>query len=103
MQLEFDLVVKIKDNIRIQHHKLNEDIEDTIKAALLDLGICGVKTPKDYVDRDLDPLLLNAVKLYCKAEYTDDTGKAAEYLRRYESLKSCLMMAGEYKEMSANE
>ena len=50
-----------------------------------------------------DPLILNAVRLFCKVEYTDDTGKAAEYQRRYDSLKSCLMMSGKYREVAADE
>jgi hypothetical protein len=43
-----------------------------------------------------DPLILNAVKLFCKASYTDDTGKAVAYQARYDAMKSCLMMAEGY-------
>jgi hypothetical protein len=46
----------------------------------------------------MDPLILNAVKLFCKAAYTDDTEKAAAYQARYDALKSCLMMASGYRE-----
>lgn len=103
MTIDPSLVLKIKNNIRIKHNKLDEDIEDTVKAALLDLSVCGIKVPPSDDPQDIDPLILNAVKLFCKVEYTDDSGKAAEYQRRYDSLKSCLMMAEGYREVTASE
>jgi hypothetical protein len=43
-----------------------------------------------------DPLIFNAIKLWCRSLYTDDPNKATEWLRRYEALKACLMMAEGY-------
>lgn len=97
------LVLKIKNNIRIKHNKLDEDIEDTIKAALEDLNVCGITAPPMDDPQEIDPLILNAVKLFCKVEYTDDPSKAAVYQQRYDSMKSCLMMAGKYREATVNE
>ncbi len=97
------LVLKIKNNIRIKHTALDDDIEDTIRAALDDLAVCGVKVPPADDSKDMDPLILNAVKLFCKVEYTDDPTKSAIYQRRYDSLKSCLMMAEKYREVVADE
>ena len=91
MAIEPDLLKKIKTSLRISHSVLDDDVTDTIEACLRDLKVCGVMEPQPT-----DPLILNAVKLFCKAEYTDDTGKAAAYLERYNALKSCLMMAKEY-------
>ena len=93
---------KIKTSIRIKHTALDDDIEDTIRAALDDLAVCGVKTI-ELQNGDADPLILNAIKLFCKVEYTDDTAKAAEFQRRYDSLKACLMMSEKYREVPANE
>ena len=93
---------KIKTSIRIKHTALDDDIADTIRSALDDLSVCGVKIP-EVQDGEIDPLILNAVKLFCKVEYTDDPGKAAEYQRRYDALKSCLMMSEKYREVSASE
>lgn len=93
MAIEQQTLQKIKTSLRISHAALDEDIADTIGAAMADLKVCGV-TAKDATD----PLVLNAVKLYCKAAYTDDTGKAAAYMERYNALKACLMMAGDYRE-----
>lgn len=103
MAIDPSLVLKIKTNIRIKHSALDDDIEDTIRAALDDLSVCGVKVPPADDPQDMDPLILNAVKLFCKVEYTDDPAKSTIYQNRYDSLKSCLMMADGYREVTANE
>ena len=103
MAIDPSLVLKIKNNIRIKHTALDDDIEDTIEAALSDLKVCGVGIPEPEDSDIMDPLILNAVKLFCKVEYTDDSGKAAEYQRRYDSLKTCLMMSEKYREVPASE
>ena len=91
-----DLLSKIKTSLRISHTALDEDVQDTIDACLADLKVCGVQESKLAVSVDMDPLVLNAVKLYCKKEYTDDPVKAARYQGGYDALKSCLMMAEGY-------
>jgi hypothetical protein len=84
-------IIKIKVGLRISHDKLDEDIQADIDACLADLRVCGIIDP-----RETDPLIFNAIKLWCRSLDTDDTAKAAEWLRRYEALKSCLQMAEEY-------
>ena len=91
MAIDQTTLDKIKINLRISHNVLDDDLADTISACLADLRVCGVFDPQAD-----DPLILNAIKLYCRAEYTDDTSKAAAYKERYDTLKSCLMMASEY-------
>lgn len=91
MAIDQTTLDKIKINLRISHTVLDDDLADTISACLADLRVCGVFDPQTD-----DPLILNAIKLYCRAEYTDDTSKAAAYKERYDALKSCLMMASEY-------
>lgn len=100
MDIDQGLLLKIKTSLRISHTALDDDVSDTIAACLTDLGVCGVQDPGV---QEMDPLILNAVKLYCKAEYTDDTTKAAAYLERYNGLKSCLMMAGGYREEAVTD
>jgi hypothetical protein len=90
---------KIKLAIRISHSKLDEDIQADIQACLADLKLVGVQ----YAGEE-DPLIFNAIKLWCRSLYTDDTAKAAEWQRRYESLKACLMIAEGYgREADADE
>lgn len=86
-----DTLTKIKQGIRISHNKLDADILADIDACVADLKLVGVI----YAD-ETDPLIFNAIKLWCRSLYTDDTVKAAEYWKRYEALKACLMMAEGY-------
>ena len=103
MEIDQGLLLKIKTSLRISHTALDSDLTDTIKAALTDLHVCGVQEPQAADPQELDPLILNAVKLYCKAEYTDDQAKAAAYMERYEKLKGCLMLTESYQEVRAGE
>lgn len=94
-----DTLTKIKLALRISHTKLDEDIQADIDACLADLRSCGVV----YSD-ETDPLIYNAIKLWCRSLYTDDPAKGTEYLRRYESMKASLMMAEGYgREAAADE
>lgn len=103
MAVSDKLLAKIKTSLRISHDVLDDDLRDTITACLADLKVCGVTQPVDTDPLQTDPLILNAIKLYCRKEYTDDPGKAAVYQQRYDSLKSCLMMATDYREAVADE
>lgn len=89
---------KIKLALRISHTKLDEDIQADIDACLADLTACGIIEPDET-----EPLIYNAIKLYCRSLYTEDTAKAAEWLRRYNELKSCLMMAEGYGRVEDSE
>lgn len=86
-----ELLAKVKQGLRVSHDKLDDDLRADVEACLADLTVCGIIEPQAD-----DPLIYNAIKLYCRSLYTDDTAKGAEYLRRYEAMKSCLMMAEGY-------
>lgn len=93
---------KVKLFLRISHAALDDDISSDIDACLSDLEMHGIADPKES-----DPLIYNAVKLYCKSLYTDDNAKSMEWLRRYEALRDSLNMAEGYgwtaEEAGANE
>ena len=82
---------KIKLAIRRSHDTLDEDLQADIDACLADLRVVGIVHAGEE-----DPLIFNAIKLYCRSTNTDDPDKAAEWLQRYEKLKACLMMAEGY-------
>lgn len=84
-------LTKIKLSLRISHSALDEDIQADIEACLADLKAARIINPDDT-----DPLIFNAIKLWCKASYTDDPTKSALYMQRYESLRGCLQMAEGY-------
>lgn len=89
--MNVDTLTKIKLALRIKHDALDDDIQAEIDACLADLYVCGVTYSTEE-----DPLIFNAIKLWCRSVFTDDPAKGAEYLRRYDALKSCLMMAEGY-------
>lgn len=89
--MALDTLTKIKQAIRRSHSKLDEDLQADIDACLADLRSCGVI----YAD-ETDPLIYNAIKLWCKASDADDPVKSAEYHKRYEALKSHLQTAEGY-------
>ena len=86
-----DLLDKVKLALRIKHTALDDDILDNIQACLLDLQMHGI-----VHKGETDALIQNAVKLYCKAEYTDDLTKAEKYVQRYRDLRDCLKAAEGY-------
>lgn len=96
MTIDPGLLNKIKTSIRIGHNALDEEVDDNIVACLAELRVVGVLAEKLDATKELDPLIVSAVKMYCKANYTDDPAKAARYQAGYDSLKSCLMMAEGY-------
>ena len=82
---------KVKLFLRRSHNRLDEDIQADIDTALADLRMHGV-THKD----ESDPLIFNAVKLYCKSMATDEPAKAAELRQRYITMRDCLKVAEGY-------
>lgn len=90
---------KVKNAIRISHSVLDDEIDSDIEACLADLKIHGILTPVET-----DPLIYNAIRLYCKANYTDDTAKAEAFRQGYVDLRNHLKMAAGYgREEDSNE
>ena len=87
-----EIIAKVKNDLRITHTALDMDISDMVDACVEDLRIVGVQ-----VVEPPDVTVLAAIKLYCRAAYTDDTGKAEAYMARYNAMKATLMMAKEYR------
>lgn len=85
------LLKKVKLALRIGHNKLDADLEDWIEAALDDLRLAGV------VIRDGgDPLIVAAVKTYCRANMTDDVARSEMYLDRFDRQKATLKSTAAY-------
>ena len=86
------MLEKIKKSLRITTDELNEEIEDLIEAAKIDLNISGV----DKIE-ETDKLIIRAVTLYCKAQFGYDNPEADRFEQTYESLKTHLSMSSDYK------
>lgn len=87
------MLEKIKTSLRVSHNKLNDDIQDLIDACLLDLKTSGVVKIEEN-----DPLILQAVKVYCKAHFWTDHKNTDKFQESYESMKMHLALCGEYNE-----
>lgn len=85
-------VAIIKTDLRISHSKLDAEVGAHIDACLKDLETtAGIRYPQET-----DELILNACRLWCRANMTDDTAKGAAYMQRYGDMKAALQMAGGY-------
>lgn len=81
-------IEEVKAAIRVTSSNLDDEVQSTIDAALLDLGTAGVQA----VD---DSLVGQAVKQYARW-YFNYMGKAEQYQRAYTDLKSALSLIPEY-------
>ncbi|HZK53576.1 MAG TPA: head-tail connector protein [Desulfosporosinus sp.] len=87
---------KVKTTLRIDDDSLDEDIQDTIDSATGDLKLCGITEEKIV---ETDPLILRAVKTFCKAEYSSDEKETDRYRQSYEMLRNHLSMSVDYNQL----
>ena len=80
-------VQKIKTFLRFGHSKLDEEIMDTIDECLADLRFVGINAA------EAEKVIFSAIKLYCKAAFSEDPDEAAKWMSRYEDLKKSLQIA----------
>jgi len=82
------MLEKIKLALRLTNNSFDAEVEALIAACKADLRIAGVIRIEDS-----DPLILQAVTLYCKGNFGfADIGE--KYLTAYENLKTPLRLAG---------
>lgn len=85
------IIRRIKKDNRITHDKLDDDIGDTIDQCIEDLKLVGIKNA-DATDLNI----LTAVKLWCRANYSDNHQDRVEYRKLYDKLKAVLKTSGSY-------
>ncbi|WP_270647463.1 head-tail connector protein [Paeniclostridium hominis] len=84
---------KIKVSLRIRNStKFDEDIQDCIDAAKADLLLSGVKKIDEH-----DPLIYQAIRYYCRANFAQDNKDSEKFQKSYESLKDKLSLCKEYQ------
>lgn len=89
-----DLIDKAKEVLDITTNTFDEEIEDLISAALLDLGIAGVDFEQAS---ELDPLIVRAVLTYVKAHFGEPADTTYQRLKAfYDEQKAQLQMATGY-------
>jgi len=85
-----ELLPAVKKWLRITSASLDDEIEQTISACIPDLKNAGVKNAA--LD---DPLIQQAIKLYCKAQFGYDDS-SSKFAKAYELLKQSLSLSSEY-------
>lgn len=87
------MLEKIKLALRIDDDSLDEEIQDTIDAAKADLKLSGILESKILED---DPLIIRAIKTFCKYEFSTDDRESNRYKSSYEMIKIHLSLSSDY-------
>ena len=85
------MLEKVKLSLRIKTDAFNIEISEMIEAAKLDLSISGIKKINEA-----DPLIQQAIKTYCKANFCLDNKNSEKYQKSYNMLKEHLSLCGDY-------
>lgn len=85
------MLEKVKLSLRIKTDAFNIEISEMIEAAKLDLSISGIKKINEA-----DPLIQQAIKIYCKANFGLDNKDSEKYQKSYNMLKEHLSLCGDY-------
>lgn len=85
------MLESIKLALRIKSSAFDTEIADLIESAKVDLKISGIVK----VD-EIDPLIQQAIKTYCKANFGLDNKDSDKYQASYDSLKQHLSLCGDY-------
>lgn len=85
------ILEKVKLALRIRSNAYDIDIYDLIESAKLDLSISGVKK----IDEE-DPLIQQAIKTYCKANFGLDNKDSEKYQKAYDMQKQHLSLCCDY-------
>lgn len=85
------MIEKIKLALRIKSTAFDLELQELIESAKLDLKISGV------VKINLEnPLIQQAIKTYCKANFGLDNKDSEKYQNAYDILKQHLSLCGDY-------
>lgn len=93
-----DILSKVKLAIRRTHSKLDDDLRADIDACLQDMKRGGIESPDTQ-----DPLVLAAIKMYCRSTTADDPADGAAYLQRYEQMRDGMALSGLYGQSTKEE
>lgn len=89
------MLEKIKSALRIDDGSLDEEIQDNIDAAKADLKLSGILESKIV---ETDPLIIRAIKTFCKYELCTDDKEADRYNESYKNIKIHLSLSIDYTE-----
>ena len=87
------MLESIKLALRINSSVFDTEINDLIESAKLDMKISGI-----VKINETDPLIQQAIKIYCKANFGVDNKDSEKYQKSYDMLKQHLALCGDYNE-----
>lgn len=88
------MLEKIKLSLRVLDPDFDDEINSIISAALLELGIGGLDSEK--VNQQ-DALIVQAVTLYCKANFGMANPDSEKYMEAFNSLRTNLSLSEKYR------
>jgi uncharacterized phage protein (predicted DNA packaging) len=84
----------VKLSLRVTTAVFNDEIQDLIDAARLDLIQSGISSEKAY--DETDALIKRAITIYCKANFGYDNPDADRFTQSYVMLKQHLSLTSDY-------
>ena len=85
------MLESIKFALRIRSSAFDEEIKELIESSKTDLKISGITNINEE-----DPLIRQAIKTYCKANFGLDNKDSEKYQSSYDMLKQHLSLCGDY-------
>jgi len=88
------LLIDVKQCLRISNTSFDTEIQDLIEAAKADLILSGVLSTK--ANDEADSLIKRAIIIYCKLNFGFENPDSDKLERAYNSLKNHLTLSQEY-------
>lgn len=92
---------EIKIALRISHNALDSEVIALEQAARAELIRAGVA--EEWAISDTEPLIVQAVKTYCKAEFSADTNIGERFMESFKYQLDCLRKSVKYMGGDAGE
>lgn len=86
------MIEDVKKALRVSNMAFDDEIQDLIDAAKMDLRLAGVF----FLNENADALIKRAIITYCKANFGYDNPEAERFQESYVMLKQHLSLAGDY-------
>jgi uncharacterized phage protein (predicted DNA packaging) len=87
------MLEKIKLALRFDDDSLDSEIQDCIDIAKADLRLSGILESKIA---ETDPLIIRAIKTFCKFEFSTDDKESERYKNSYDLIKAHLSLSSDY-------
>ena len=94
MAVSSEYVATIRQRLRNSSNALDNEITDLINAARADLVLGGVLESK--AEDESDPLILQAISTYVKAEFGLDNDDSEKYRASYKEQRNGLTLSERY-------